>query len=70
MAGLQQFIAFAETAKHGGFAAAAHPAHCLVRLDVAGTPLLARITRLSKDQLGLAEGMPVVAQIKSVALIG
>lgn len=53
-----------------GFAAAAHPAHCLVRLDVAGTPLLARITRLSKDQLGLAEGMPVAAQIKSVALIG
>ncbi|WP_367171690.1 TOBE domain-containing protein [Zoogloea sp.] len=42
----------------------------MVRLDAAGTPLLARITRLSKDQLGLAEGMDVVAQIKSVALVG
>ena len=36
----------------------------------AGLPLLARITRLSKDQLGLVEGMDVVAQIKSVALLG
>ncbi|MCK6373154.1 MAG: molybdenum ABC transporter ATP-binding protein [Zoogloea sp.] len=53
-----------------GFAPAAHPAQCLVRLDAAGTPLLARITRLSKDQLGLVEGMDVVAQIKSVALVG
>ena len=51
-----------------GFGDAAHPAQCLVRLDVAGTPLLARITRLSRDQLGLREGMDVIAQIKSVAL--
>jgi molybdate transport system ATP-binding protein len=53
-----------------GFGAAAHPAQCLVGLDAGGTPLMARITRLSKDQLGLAPGMEVVAQIKSVALLG
>jgi len=53
-----------------GFGEAAHPAQCLVSLDVAGTPLLARITHLSRDQLGLVEGMMVVAQIKSVALLG
>lgn len=53
-----------------GFGDAAHPAQCLVSLDVAGTPLLARITHLSRDQLGLVEGMTVVAQIKSVALLG
>lgn len=48
---------------------AAHPAHVLVGLDVAGTPLLARITRKSADQLGLALGSPVWAQIKAVALL-
>lgn len=51
------------------FGDAAHPAQCLVSLDACGTPLLARITRLSRDQLGLREGMSVVAQIKSVALL-
>ncbi|SDH90211.1 molybdenum ABC transporter ATP-binding protein [Pseudomonas panipatensis] len=44
-------------------------AHVLVRLDVAGTPLLARITRYSKDQLGLRPGLKVWAQIKSVAVL-
>ena len=53
-----------------GFGEALHPAQCLVRLELAGTPLLARITRLSRDQLGLTEGMAVVAQIKSVAVLG
>ncbi len=53
-----------------GFGEAAHPAQCLVSLDAGGTLLLARITRLSRDQLGLREGMEVVAQIKSVALLG
>ena len=52
-----------------GFGEALHPAQCLVRLELAGTPLLARITRLSRDQLGLSEGMAVVAQIKSVAVL-
>jgi molybdate transport system ATP-binding protein len=52
-----------------GFADTPNPAHCLVWLDAAGTSLLARITRLSKEQLQLAEGVEVVAQIKSVALL-
>ena len=52
-----------------GFGEALHPAQCLVRLELDGTPLLARITRLSRDQLGLSEGMAVVAQIKSVTVL-
>ncbi len=48
---------------------AAHPAHVLVRLDAGGTALLARITRRSRDQLELAPGKQVWAQIKSVALL-
>lgn len=48
---------------------AAHPAHVLVRLDAGGSALLARITRRSCDQLGLAPGKRVWAQIKSVALL-
>lgn len=34
-----------------------------------GQVLLSRITRRSRDQLGLAPGMEVFAQVKSVALI-
>jgi molybdate transport system ATP-binding protein len=45
------------------------PGHILVRLDLAGTPLLARITRRSAQALGIAPGQNVVAQIKSVALL-
>jgi molybdate transport system ATP-binding protein len=45
------------------------PAHVMVRLDAGGTPLLARITRRSHDQLGLVPGMAVWAQIKAVALL-
>ncbi|OWJ89309.1 molybdenum ABC transporter ATP-binding protein [Pseudomonas sp. A46] len=48
---------------------AANPAQVLVRLDVDGTPLLARITRFSRDQLGLHPGQSIWAQIKSVALL-
>ncbi|MBD9415065.1 molybdenum ABC transporter ATP-binding protein [Pseudomonas sp. PDM16] len=44
-------------------------AHVLVRLDMQGTPLLARVTRYSRDQLGLHEGQSLWAQIKSVALL-
>jgi len=44
-------------------------AHVLVRLDAAGTPLLARITRYSRDQLQLHPGQSLWAQIKSVALL-
>ena len=45
------------------------PAHRLLRLDAGGTPLLARITRLSRDQLALAPGRAVWAQIKAVAVL-
>jgi molybdate transport system ATP-binding protein len=48
---------------------AANPAHVLVRLDVDGSPMLARITRYSRDQLGLHPGLSIWAQIKSVALL-
>jgi molybdate transport system ATP-binding protein len=44
-------------------------AHVLVRLDADGTPLLARITRYSSDQLQLHPGKQLWAQIKSVALL-
>lgn len=46
------------------------PAHCLVQLDAGGTPLIARITRRSLDQLGVARGKAMWAQIKAVALLG
>jgi molybdate transport system ATP-binding protein len=44
-------------------------AHVIVQLDAGGTTLLARITRRSHDQLGLAIGKPVWAQVKAVALL-
>jgi molybdate transport system ATP-binding protein len=44
-------------------------AHVLVRLDAGGTPLVARITRLSRDRLKLAPGVAVWAQIKAVAVL-
>jgi molybdate transport system ATP-binding protein len=44
-------------------------AHVLVRLDANGTPLVARITRLSRDRLKLAPGVAVWAQIKAVAVL-
>lgn len=45
------------------------PAHVLVRLDASGTALLARITRRSCDQLAIAPGKRLWAQIKTVALL-
>lgn len=50
-------------------AAADSPAHVLVRLEAGGTPLLARITRRSLDQLRIAPGLSLWAQIKTVALL-
>ncbi|AMS22055.1 molybdenum ABC transporter ATP-binding protein [Pseudomonas synxantha] len=44
-------------------------AHVLVRLDAGGTPLLARITRFSRDQLHLHPGQALWAQIKAVAVL-
>jgi molybdate transport system ATP-binding protein len=45
------------------------PAYRLIRLDLSGSPLLARITALSVEQLALAPGMRVVALIKSASLV-
>lgn len=44
-------------------------AQVTVRLMAGGVPLLARITRKSADELELATGKPVFAQIKSIALL-
>ncbi|HSN73024.1 MAG TPA: molybdenum ABC transporter ATP-binding protein [Steroidobacteraceae bacterium] len=44
-------------------------AHTLVRLDVRGDPLLARITKQSSRALGLAAGRRVWALVKSVAIL-
>ena len=49
--------------------AANNQAHVLVRLDIAGTALLARITRYSRDQLDLQPGQAIWLQIKSVAVL-
>ncbi|MCF5052593.1 molybdenum ABC transporter ATP-binding protein [Pseudomonas syringae] len=49
--------------------AADNNAHVLVRLDAEGTPLLARITRFSRDQLQLHPGQTLWAQIKAVAVL-
>jgi molybdate transport system ATP-binding protein len=49
--------------------AADNSAHVLIRLDAGGTPLLARITRFSKDQLNVHPGQRLWAQIKAVAVL-
>lgn len=45
------------------------PGRSLVRLDIGGSALLARLTRKSLDNLGIEVGQQVFAQIKSVALV-
>jgi molybdate transport system ATP-binding protein len=45
------------------------PAHRLVRLERDGSVLLARVTYRSIVELALAPGVPVFAQVKSVALV-
>lgn len=52
-----------------GMAPADDPAQCLVGLQAAGASLMARITRRAAEQLGLAPGMQVWAQVKTVALL-
>jgi molybdate transport system ATP-binding protein len=47
-----------------------HPALALVRVNVGGVKLVARLTRRSAHELGLTPGRIVYAQIKAVALIG
>ena len=46
-----------------------HPALALVRLNVDGAMVLARVTRRSADQLGLRTDLDVWIQIKAVALL-
>jgi len=46
-----------------------HPALRLVKLEISGSPVLARVTRRSAEQLGLAPEQWVYAQIKAVALL-
>ncbi len=45
------------------------PGQVMVRLDAAGTALLARVTAKSVSQLGLREGLGVYVQIKGMALL-
>lgn len=52
-----------------GEQAADNAAHVLIRLDAGGTPLLARITRYSRDQLSVRPGQRLWAQIKAVAVL-
>ena len=52
------------------FAPTANPANVLVRLDAGGSALLARVTLRSREQLQLAPGSRVWAQVKSAALVG
>jgi molybdate transport system ATP-binding protein len=47
-----------------------HPALALVRLNVGGVALVARITLRSAARLQLRPGQTVWAQIKAVALMG
>lgn len=54
----------------GEMANDSHPALSLTRLSIGPSPLLARLTRRSAVELGLAPGKPVWVQIKAVALIG
>jgi molybdate transport system ATP-binding protein len=56
-------------AKVVAVAGAAGAAHVLVRLDAGGTPLVARLTRFSRDRLKLEPGTAVWAQIKAVAVL-
>lgn len=53
-----------------GIAANGHPGVRLVRVDVGGTPLVARLTARSAHELDLKPGRAVWAQIKSVAVLG
>lgn len=50
-------------------AATSVPGQMMVRLEAAGTPLLARLTARSVSTLGLHPGLQLWAQIKSVAVL-
>ncbi len=46
-----------------------HPSLALVRVRIGASPLIARLTRRSAHALALAPGMPVWAQVKTVAVM-
>ncbi len=46
-----------------------HPGLLLVRVQLGASQLIARLTRRSAAQLGIAPGLPVHVQVKSVALM-
>jgi molybdate transport system ATP-binding protein len=46
-----------------------HPSLALVRVRVGGSAVVARLTRRSADALQLHAGVPVWAQVKTVALM-
>lgn len=46
-----------------------NPAQVLIKLDMAGIPILSRITRRSVHTLNISTGSKVFAQVKSVALM-
>ena len=50
-------------------AADSHPSQAVVQLACGESILLARVTARAVDALGLADGVPVWAQVKSVALV-
>lgn len=45
------------------------PGQCMVALDMGGARVLARITQRSAAALGIAQGKPVLAQIKGIAVV-
>jgi molybdate transport system ATP-binding protein len=47
----------------------AHPSQVLMVLKCGEAEVLARVTRKAVSELGLQVGMPVWAQVKSVALV-
>ncbi len=52
-----------------GLQAGPHPSQAMVALDCGGHRLISRITARAADSLGLAAGMRVFAQVKSVGLV-
>lgn len=46
-----------------------HPGLLLVRVQIGASRLVARLTRRSAAQLGIAPGLALTVQIKSVALM-
>ncbi len=48
---------------------AGKPGQVLVKLDIGGTPLIARITERSRKHLKIEPGRRLWAQVKSVALL-